>query len=75
MMRAGADGAGESESLGTGAIVHANVRARLLGVRLLRIEADIVLAPATPSVAAARLGDARVLLARAERLLGPTDAR
>lgn len=57
-----------------GAVVHADVRARLLGIRLLRIEADIVLAPA-PGLTAVRLGDARVLLERAERLLSPPDAR
>ena len=33
-------------SLSTGAVVHANVLARLLGVRILRLEADVVLAPA-----------------------------
>lgn len=37
-------------TLGTGALVHANVLARLLGVRLLRVEADIILTPAAPAI-------------------------
>lgn len=40
-------------SLGTGAVVRADVLARLLGLRLLRLEADIVLVPAGPPARAA----------------------
>lgn len=45
-------------TLATGALVHAEVLARVLGLRLLRLQADIVLRPAAPApgwtVAAAR---------------------
>lgn len=71
-------------TLASGAVVHAHVLARLLGVRLLRLEADVVLAPAltarpVPTRAVAtvvaerpgtgQLSDARRLLAAAEDLL------
>lgn len=36
-------------TLATGALVHAEILARVLGMRLLRLQADIVLRPAAPT--------------------------
>jgi len=45
-------------TLATGAVVHAEILARILGLRLLRLDADVVLSPTAPAptwtVAAAR---------------------
>ena len=65
-----------SSSLNDGVAVRAHVRARLLGLRLLRLEADVVLVPARTFVREAGdardgtcLLDARRLLAESEELL------
>lgn len=56
-----------------GVVVRASILARLLGLKLLRLDADIVLIPATlasPSLpSSAQLGQARELLARASTKL------
>ncbi|HTW16150.1 MAG TPA: hypothetical protein VMF51_13525 [Nocardioides sp.] len=54
----GAPVADHGTTLATGALVHAEILARVLGLRLLRLHADVVLSPTAPgptwTVAAAR---------------------